>query len=92
VKVTIRYLAQIRHAAGTSCEPLDVARGDSARQLVAAVARRRGDRFAEALLGADGTLRTSVLLFVGDRQIASGEDVALKDGDEITLLSPIGGG
>jgi molybdopterin converting factor small subunit len=89
--VTIQYLAQMRHAAGTTSEQVETAEGSAARHLVETLATVRGDPLRAALLTPEGTLRPSVLLFVADRQVGA-DDVALHDGDEIVVLSPIAGG
>jgi molybdopterin converting factor small subunit len=91
MKVTIRYLAQMRHAAGTASEHVETAPGSTARSLVVSLAKDRGDPLRAALLTPEGTLRPSVLLFVADRQVGA-DDVALHDGDDIVVLSPIAGG
>jgi molybdopterin converting factor small subunit len=92
MKITVRYLAQIKNAAETSSEVVEAAAGCTVRELVKMLAKKHGERLAEVLLAADGNPRPSILLFIGDRQVGAKEDVALQEGDEVTMLSPIGGG
>jgi molybdopterin converting factor small subunit len=42
------------------------------------------------LLTEDGAVQPTVLIFVGDEQAA--RDRLLRDGDEVTLMTPIAGG
>jgi molybdopterin converting factor small subunit len=44
------------------------------------------------LLDGQGGLQRTNLFFVGDTQVQPSDGAALKDGDEVTLLSPIAGG
>ncbi len=92
MKITVRYLAQIKHAAGVSIEQIEAAPDRTVREFVVDLAEQRAGPLRDALLNPDGNPRRSVLLFVGERQVAAGEDVSLRDGDELLILSPIAGG
>jgi molybdopterin converting factor small subunit len=92
MRVSVRYMAQLRTAAGTAAETVDIAPPCTAADLVAHLAGRHGDALRPLLLGADGRPHPAVLVFVGDVQAAPGEPVPLKDGDVVTLLSPVAGG
>jgi molybdopterin converting factor small subunit len=92
MRVTVRYMTQLRSAAGTAAETVDIESPCTAADLVAHLAARHGDALRRLLLGADGRPHPAVLVFVGDVQAGPGESVALKDGDVVTLLSPVAGG
>jgi molybdopterin converting factor small subunit len=92
MKVTVRYLAQLKQAAGVSGEEIDLPAACTARELVVQLARRRGDALHRLLLDAKGALHPTILLFVGDEQVGADDCALLKDGDVITLLSPVAGG
>jgi molybdopterin converting factor small subunit len=92
MRVSVRYMAQLRTAAGTAAETVDVEAPCTAADLVAHVAARHGDALRRLLFAADGRPHPAVLVFVGDVQAAPGEPVPLKDGDVVTLLSPVAGG
>ena len=64
----------------------------TASELAARLAARHGDVLRRLLLGADGRLSPVILVFVGDAQVGPDDRLALKDGDVITLLSPVAGG
>jgi molybdopterin converting factor small subunit len=92
MRVSVRYMAQLRQAAGVAEESLDVDDGCAASDLAVRLAARHGSALRRLLLTPDGRLSPVILAFVGDAQIRADERLALKDGDVITLLSPIAGG
>ena len=81
--VQVRYMAQLRQAAGRSTEAVKVEEGCTVATLVAYLAETR-----PALLNILHS--PTLLVFVGDEQ-ARHEQV-LRDGDEILLMTPIAGG
>ena len=89
--IGVRYLAQLKLAAGVAAESIDLAHAATVTDLVAAVANRPG-ALRELLLDANGCLHPTVLVFVGDTQADPGATTPLRDGDIVTLLSPIAGG
>ena len=88
MNVVVRYLAQLRQAAGRAEERLDLPGGSSVSDLVKHLGGRDG-RLRGVLLDG-GEARGSLLLFVGDEQAS--RDRILQDGDEVTLMTPIAGG
>ncbi|MFO0929019.1 MAG: MoaD/ThiS family protein [Gemmataceae bacterium] len=89
MNVAVRYLAQLRQAAGRSTETVAVDAGCTVAGLVAALAGRT-PALRPVLLDSAGAPRRGLLVFVGDRQ-ASGDE-RLTDGVEVTLMTPIAGG
>lgn len=85
MRVSVKYLAQARHAANRGEEALDLEGGASLGELV----RLLGERHGEAL---GRLLRGSALLFVGDEQVRGEPGRALRDGDTVTVLAPMAGG
>jgi MoaD family protein len=88
VNVTVRYHSQLRQHAGTASESLQVPEGTAVLDLLRAVAGRRVD--LSPYLLHEGTKRPSLLVFVNARQVD--ETHALRDGDEVILMTPIAGG
>jgi molybdopterin converting factor small subunit len=88
----VHYLAQVREAAGRATEHLDLERSCSITEFIAEVARRGGERLRQLLLDGQGERQSSLLLFVGDNQVPAGQTVFLRDGDVVTVLSPMAGG
>jgi len=91
MRVTIYYLAQLKQAAGVPSEVLDVPPG-TVHDLIRHVAERHGDTLRRLLFAGDGSLQPTNLIFVNDVQVQQPTSLPLKDGDGVTLLSPIAGG
>jgi molybdopterin converting factor small subunit len=87
--VTVRYLAQLKQAAGRSAEQVPLDAPCTIAELIALLAQRHG-LLRPALLDTDGGVQRTLLIFVGDEQ--SAPDRVLRDGDEVTLMTPIAGG
>jgi molybdopterin converting factor small subunit len=85
-------MAQVRHAAGVSSEEVEVASGCSVRELLTALAAKRGEALRRLLLESSGGPNQAILVFVGERQATTEAPVDLRDGDVVTILSPMAGG
>ena len=92
MKIAIEYFGPAREAAGLVREAIEVGPGTTARQLIEAVAKERGGRFASLLLGPDGAMSRSIMLAVENREVARDESAELRDGDEIVVIPPVAGG
>ena len=90
--VAVRYMAQLRQAAGTSSESVALEGPCSVRQLLLRLAERHGRPLRDLLLDAGGGPQPTVLVFVGDQQVSWETPVTLRDGDQVTVLSPMAGG
>jgi molybdopterin converting factor small subunit len=92
MKVTVEYAAQVKKAARVGSEVLDVDSATTLQQLVALVVDKHGAELRSVLFAANGDLQRSILVFVSDQQVRWDEHLELKEGDVVTLLSPISGG
>jgi molybdopterin converting factor small subunit len=84
-------MAQLRRAAGAALEQVDLDQPCSAAELLRRIAESRGGSFRDLLLDAGGGVQRAVLLFVGDEQVGPAT-AALRDGDVVTVLTPMAGG
>ncbi len=91
MRIGVRYMAQLKLAAGVAAEQVELPEPATVADLVALIAGRRDDKLRGLLLDADGRPQPTLLFFVGDAQ-ADAWQTALRDGDVVTLLSPIAGG
>jgi molybdopterin converting factor small subunit len=91
MKITVKYLAQVKQAAGASSEVVDVARPCHVAELIAQLTERHGEPLRRLLLDDDGKVQPALLLFVGEEQVDS-QTAALADGDVVTVLAPMAGG
>ncbi len=89
MRITVRYLAQLKQAAGVTTEIVP-SEERTARGLLMFLSERHGDALRRLLVDADGQPNATILVFVNDRQVEPGME--LQDGDVVTLLSPVAGG
>ena len=92
MKVTVRYLAQARQAAGCSAETLELHGDCLPGELLWRLAQQHGDPLGRVLLGPTGAPHEALLLFVGEQQVRAETARALRDGDVVTILTPMAGG
>ncbi|HXG10388.1 MAG TPA: MoaD/ThiS family protein [Gemmataceae bacterium] len=92
MKVAVRYLAQLRQAAGCTEEEINLDGPCLLQDLLRQLADRHGEHFRRLLLASADALQPSILLFVGEDQVRWDTPVKLRDGDVITVLSPMAGG
>jgi molybdopterin converting factor small subunit len=89
MNIEVRYLAQLRPAAGRGAETVEAPDGCTVAALLRLLAGR-GERLRAVLLDQQGDVRATILAFVGEEQAE--RDRVLRDGDEVTLMTPIAGG
>ncbi len=92
MKITVNYSAQLKQAAGISSESIEVDAFCSLQELVTRLAQERGESLRNLLLEPQGNLRKSILAIVNDTQIDRQTPLQLKEGDVVTLISPLAGG
>jgi molybdopterin converting factor small subunit len=90
MQVTVHYFAQLRRAAGCASEPIAIEYGMTLRALLDRLADRHGGLFQNLLLGNQDGPHSSLLLFVGDHAMELAH--VLRDGDSVTMLTPMAGG
>jgi molybdopterin converting factor small subunit len=90
--IRVHYLGQLKEAAGRPCDNIERDDPCSVTDLVQQLARKHGSPLAPLLLDDRGAVRPTLLLFVGEEQVRPADAVQVKDGDEVTLVSPIAGG
>lgn len=92
MKVTVNYLAQLKQAAGISSESVELNAPCSVQELVTRLTEKHGEPLRSFLLDPTGSLRTSILLIIGETQVHWETPVQIKEGDVVTFLSPLAGG
>ncbi|MEJ2632839.1 MAG: MoaD/ThiS family protein [Acidihalobacter sp.] len=92
MKVSVSYMSQLKKAAGTSREIVEVDTGTTVEDFLLRTLCTRSADMARAILEENGKLRSILLVFVGDRQADLQAPTPLKEGDEVTLMMPIAGG
>jgi molybdopterin converting factor small subunit len=92
MKVSVRYMAQVRQAAGVPSEEVELEGPCTLHELIARLVGRHGGAFRQLLMDDSGGMQATILFFVGDEQVGPADGRALRDGDVVTVLSPIAGG
>lgn len=92
MRITLQYATQVKRAAGVGADMLDAPADATLSDLLRLAAERRGEALRSMLLDDGGEIQRSLLVFAGDRQIGRDESITLRDGDVLTLMSPISGG
>lgn len=92
MRVRFNYFAQIRQAAGVDTLLLDLNDGTTLAQALTQVANQHGESFRSLVLVAPNQVRPSIILLLNDTAVRNDLTRALKDGDSISLLSPLSGG
>ena len=89
MKITVEYMAQLRAAAETPTDCIDVAAPATVETAINAIAQKHSDRFSSILLN-NGRLKPHILVWVDDEPVYPAH--ALSPGSHILLLSPMSGG
>ena len=92
MKITIKYMAQARKATGVSSENLNAEAGTTVQDFVAKELCQRHNDLGSFILDDNNLLRNMVLIFQGDKQITATDPSQLRDGDVLTIMTPITGG
>ena len=92
MNITVEYSAQIKRAAGTARETVEVAEDATIRDVLIAVCEGREEAFRRLVLTAESDPQPTLLIFAGDEQVRGVAAQPLADGTIVTLLSPISGG
>lgn len=91
MNVTVKYQAQARQAAGVAAEVVDLPPAATLPQLLLLLAERHGPPMRRLVSTGPGP-RLPLLFFLGDEQVLPDATLPLRDGDVVTVLTPIAGG
>ena len=92
MKVTVKYLAQAREAAGRASEEVELDGATTVRDFIIRLGRQNGEAFARMALDGTGGPHASLLVIVGDEQVRPGDARTLRAGETVTIMTPISGG
>jgi molybdopterin converting factor small subunit len=92
MQIHVEYAAQLKRAAGTGRETVELNASATLSDLIRLVAERHGDVLKPVLLDGNGNLHPSILVFVNDEQCRDAAGRELNDRDTVAFLSPISGG
>lgn len=93
MEITVQYTGQLANIAGTREEIVEMDGGSTVKHLVAHLAKRHGEQYADLVLTAGGEVRPSLLIISGSEQIEGAPEITPLDaGKTIMLMTPIAGG
>jgi molybdopterin converting factor small subunit len=92
MRISMTYFAQIRRAAGGDTETLELPAGATAADALSAAAAGHSADFRALTLAPDGAPHANLIVLVNDQPAARGRPAPLRDGDRISLFSPVAGG
>ena len=88
MNITVNYYAQLRQAAGTETETIEIPDGTTVPDALRSV--DHGEAFKTLLFDDAGALRPVILLVVND--LPAMPDRILNSGDSLSVFSPVAGG
>jgi molybdopterin converting factor small subunit len=91
MRVTFKFHAQVRQAAGAESEQVVMADGADMAAALEDASRRHGADFRKLVLDEFGVVRPDVLMLINGVPAPRGGQRKLAEGDEITLLSAASG-
>ena len=92
MKITLKYMGQLKYLAGKDSDQIDCSQGASLIELMTEASSKYDQRFANILLDETGTIRSSLIVVVNGTAVGKDACRNLSDGDSITLLTAISGG
>ncbi len=92
MRIEVKYLAQLKHAAGLSSETIEVQSPCTVSQLLRRISQGLEKKINLFLLDDKGNLHTTMLVFVDGELVRPESEQLLEDGETITLLPPMAGG
>lgn len=92
MRITVRFEAQVRRAAGVQATAVDVPAESSVRQLVQQLAESSVEPLRRVLLDDAGAVRPTVMVFVNDEHVPLGSERRVHESSVVTITSPISGG
>lgn len=93
LRIRVRSFAMIREAIGANVE-VELEEGARIKDLLNELTRGYGESFSKLVLDEGGGLRPYVKVLLNGRDIEflNKLETGLKDGDEVALFPPVGGG
>ena len=92
MKVTLKYMGQLRYLSGKDSEQIDCAGGKSLSEMLTEASKAYDQRFVDVIFDDAGALRPSLMIVVNDKTADKDVVLNLSDGDSVTLLTAIAGG
>lgn len=92
MQIQLSYFAQIRQAAGESSWALTLEDQATVLQALTLAAHHHGEAFSKLILSGSDRIQPCLILLVNGIPVAGGIQTPLKNGDHVSLFSPVAGG
>ena len=92
MKVTVKYLSQIRKATNVPQEEVELNHAISVQELIKTVLCKKYEKLSQVILDQSGALRPIILVFHQQKPVKEGTPSLIENGDIITIMAPITGG
>jgi molybdopterin converting factor small subunit len=92
MKVTLKYMGQLKYLTGRDSDQIDCSQGVSLAELMTAASKKYDQRFINIVLDENGSIRPSLVVVINGATAVKDAAPNLSDGDSITLLTAIAGG
>lgn len=92
MQITVEYASQVKRAVGVASELFDVDAGAGVDDVLRLIGKRHGEAVRELLFDERQEVHPALLIFHEQARVPAGQQVALSDGDTITIMSAISGG
>lgn len=93
MKVNVKFLANIKDAAGTSEDTVDIS-GSTVNDVIDALVAKYGDRFSQEILQPDGNIKPGIKVFLNRSVVDFGAPLpnTVNEGDTLDIFPPFYGG
>lgn len=92
MNVRVEYTAQLKAALGVGEESVEVNDACSPAELLGQLAQRHGERFRAMVMGENGKKLPWIMLAVGGEAVGFDSPRKLRDGDLVSIMTPMSGG
>jgi molybdopterin synthase sulfur carrier subunit len=94
VKVVVRFFTTLREITGKKEEPIELPASASVNAVLRKLSESYGADFNDYVFDELGDVRGHLEILVNGRSVStlSGLRTQLKDGDQVAILPPVGGG
>ncbi|WP_223549108.1 MoaD/ThiS family protein [Aestuariivivens sp. NBU2969] len=92
ISIKLKFTAQLKDRAGVDSDVILINEKDTLQDLIRELPKTYGSDFGAVLFEESGVYRHSNLIVVNQNQVRYEENIKMKDGMEIMLMSPISGG
>ena len=94
IKVTVKFFTTLREIVGKKEEQIQLVHSISVEALLKQLAKTYGKEFTDYVCDEPGNVRGHLQFLVNGKSITTlqGFSTKLKEGDQIAILPPVGGG